>query len=242
MVNLWFKIFNFAQIKPSLLLNAASLLLWRYASVKYLGKSWGLIFYGLKLILLCFALAIREIFCFDSVRPLSFTFHKFLKCHYWFTYSFVNKCSFMPLPIDSFILPVNSKSKTGTKYWLNIYALQFVIFSALVDDQHLYYLHQLHYLYIYFINYSAAKIMFKVYYLNAYYYVEFSFSLKQQRQDKTTMGVISLSLVLTLNKTLRTNPANIHLFKFNNRNTRKRCKMCSEVFFFLTLNLFSTFF
>ena len=84
--------------------------------------------------------------------------------------------------------------------------------------------------------------MFKVYYLNAYYYAEFSLSWKQQRQDKNTMGVISLSLVLTLNKTLRTNPANIHLFKFNNRNTRKRCKMCSEVFLFLTLNLFYTFF
>ena len=130
MVNLWSKIFNFAQIKPSLLLNATSLLLWRYASLKYLGKSWGLIFCWLKLILLCFALAIREIFCFDSVLPLSFTFHKFLKCHYWFTYSFVNKSSLIPLSIDSFILPVNSKSKTGTKYWLNINALQFVIFAA----------------------------------------------------------------------------------------------------------------
>ena len=51
-------------------------------------------------------------------------------------------------------------------------------------------------------------------------------------------------------------PANIYLFKLNNRNTRKRCEICSKltiktpddvidvvlVFLLLTLNIFHTFF
>ena len=28
---------------------------------------------------------------------------------------------------------------------------------------------------------------------------------------------------------LETTPANVYLFKFNNRNTRKRCKICSKL-------------
>ena len=47
------------------------------------------------------------------------------------------------------------------------------------------------------------------------------------------------------------NPANIYLFKANNRNTRKRCEICSKltiktseqlVFLLLTLNVFHTCF
>ena len=36
-------------------------------------------------------------------------------------------------------------------------------------------------------------------------------------------------------------PVNIYLFKFNNRNTRKRCEICSKSLL-LTLNIFHTFF
>ena len=56
--------------------------------------------------------------------------------------------------------------------------------------------------------------------------------------------------------TIRTNPANIHLFQVNNRNTKKRCEICSQltikyqndvidvvlVFLYLTLNIFLTLF
>ena len=43
-------------------------------------------------------------------------------------------------------------------------------------------------------------------------------------------------------------PANIYLFKVNNRNTRKSCEICSKltikltVFLLLTLNIFHVFF
>ena len=47
---------------------------------------------------------------------------------------------------------------------------------------------------------------------------------------------------------IRTSPANIYLFKVNNRSSRKRCDICSKltdvvlVFSLLTLNLLDTFF
>ena len=52
---------------------------------------------------------------------------------------------------------------------------------------------------------------------------------------------------------LTSNPANMYLFKVNNRNTRKKCEICSNlaiktpdavvlVFFLLTFNIFHTFF
>ena len=35
----------------------------------------------------------------------------------------------------------------------------------------------------------------------------------------------------------------LHLFKFNNKNTRKRCEICTQFsFLLLTLNIFPTFF
>ena len=49
----------------------------------------------------------------------------------------------------------------------------------------------------------------------------------------------------------RKNPANINLFKFNNRNTRKRCEICSKLaiktpelreWTYFILNIFHTFF
>ena len=71
--------------------------------------------------------------------------------------------------------------------------------------------------------------MLKAYYLATDHCVEFSLSLKYQRQNNNTMDVIPLSLVLALNKTSRTNQVNIHLFQVNIRNSRKRCEICSEL-------------
>ena len=49
---------------------------------------------------------------------------------------------------------------------------------------------------------------------------------------------------------LSNDPANIYLLKFNNRNTRKRCEICSklikaperQMYLLLNLNIFHTFF
>ena len=48
---------------------------------------------------------------------------------------------------------------------------------------------------------------------------------------ETTAEVLLVSLLLTLNMYLnsRKDPANIYLFKFNNRNTKKRCEVCSKL-------------
>ena len=39
----------------------------------------------------------------------------------------------------------------------------------------------------------------------------------------------SFNSIFTLKLLLRYNPTNIHLFKVNNRNTRKRCEICSKL-------------
>ena len=49
-------------------------------------------------------------------------------------------------------------------------------------------------------------------------------SLKQSSFCKSQLFVTPFTIY-----EINTSPANIYLFKFNNRNTRKRCKICSKL-------------
>ena len=73
---------------------------------------------------------------------------------------------------------------------------------------------------------------------------------KVYNNDSRTMqnGVVHVSFKLWTDSTqhYHNNPANIYLFKINNRNTRKRCQICSNltiitlVLSFITLNMYLT--
>ena len=52
--------------------------------------------------------------------------------------------------------------------------------------------------------------------------------VKTEILSKSSSLIMSVgTLIIYLSKSIY--PANIHLFKVNNRNTRKRCKICSKL-------------